>query len=137
MVDLTHQVDNGRLSWDAPQGNNMWKVFSFWEGHTNQISCFNGANGTTPIERGSFVVDHFSKKGAEVHTKIFEEYVLKNESTRESLRLNGNYGVLRPSNLARQTILTKSISLGRQHGAAFRPSMDAWISRALSIHPWI
>lgn len=95
IVDLTHHVQNGELSWDAPPGNGTWRLFAFWEGHTNQLSCSNGGNGTTPVEKGSYVVDHFSKRGAEVHTDFFENHILNSENIRANLKSNGNYGMLR------------------------------------------
>ncbi|KAL4944149.1 hypothetical protein BDV06DRAFT_233866 [Aspergillus oleicola] len=92
ILDLTHHVQNETLTWDAPPGSGTWKLFAFWEGHTNQLSCTNnGGNGTTPIERGSYVVDHFSKVGAQVHTKFFEDHILNTESIRANLKSNGNY----------------------------------------------
>jgi hypothetical protein len=95
MIDLTHLVHNETLKWETPRGNGTWRLFTFWEGHTNQISCFNGENGTTPLEKGSYVVDHFSKVGAEIHTRSFESLVLNNESTKENLKSNGRYGMSR------------------------------------------
>jgi hypothetical protein len=109
IVDLTNHVQNGTLTWSAPPGNGTWRLFAFWGGFTNQISCDNGGDGTTPIEKGSLVVDHFSKEGAEVHTSFFEKHVL-NDNIRANLKLNGKYG------MASAPLITLSKRLQNQHG---------------------
>ncbi|CEN59796.1 hypothetical protein ASPCAL02240 [Aspergillus calidoustus] len=91
IIDLSQYVENGRLNWQAPAGNGNWKIFSFWEGFTNQVSCTGGVNGTTTIEKGSLVVDHFSEAGARLHTDFFDNHVLVDSTTNEGLRTHSAY----------------------------------------------
>jgi hypothetical protein len=94
IVDLSPNVNGLNLDWKVPAGNDTWKIFAFWEGFTNQVSCSGGINGTTTIQRGSLVVDHFSKAGAKLHTKFFDDHILTGEATKTNLRVNGRYGKL-------------------------------------------
>ncbi|KAL2871019.1 uncharacterized protein BJX67DRAFT_377629 [Aspergillus lucknowensis] len=91
IVDLDQFVENGSLNWQAPPGNRTWKIFSFWEGYTNQVSCTGGVNGTTTVEKGSLVVDHFSHAGARLHTSFFDTHVLLDSTTNENLRTHSAY----------------------------------------------
>jgi hypothetical protein len=92
IINLDQFVENGHLNWQAPAGNGNWKIFSFWEGFTNQVSCTGGVNGTTTIENGSLVVDHFSEAGARLHTDFFDNHVLVERTINEGLRTHGAYG---------------------------------------------
>ncbi|GFF41933.1 hypothetical protein IFM58399_06440 [Aspergillus lentulus] len=91
IVDLSPYVNGLNLNWKVPAGNDTWKIFAFWEGFTNQVSCSGGINGTTTIQRGSLAVDHFSKAGAKLHTKFFDDHILTGEATKTNLRANGRY----------------------------------------------
>ncbi|KAL5041629.1 hypothetical protein BDW71DRAFT_217636 [Aspergillus fruticulosus] len=91
IIDLDQFVENGHLNWQAPAGNGNWKIFSFWEGFTNQVSCTGGVNGTTAIEKGSLMVDHFSQAGARLHTDFFDNHVLVGSSTNEGLKTHSAY----------------------------------------------
>ncbi|GFF96762.1 hypothetical protein CNMCM6936_000537 [Aspergillus lentulus] len=91
IVDLSPYVNGLNLDWKVPAGNDTWKIFAFWEGFTNQVSCSGGINGTTTIQRGSLAVDHFSKAGAKLHTKFFDDHILTGEATKTNLRANGRY----------------------------------------------
>ncbi|KAF4212259.1 hypothetical protein CNMCM5878_001477 [Aspergillus fumigatiaffinis] len=91
IINLDQFVENGHLNWQAPAGNGNWKTFSFWEGFTNQVSCTGGVNGTTTIENGSLVVDHFSEAGARLHTDFFDNHVLVERTINEGLRTHGAY----------------------------------------------
>ncbi|KAL3472684.1 hypothetical protein BJX99DRAFT_234972 [Aspergillus californicus] len=91
IVDLGPFVKDGQLDWAVPEGNATWRVFAFWEGFTNQVSCSGGVNGSTTIEKGSMVVDHFSEEGARVHTSFFDRHVFSGQATRERLKSNGRY----------------------------------------------
>ncbi|KAL4732950.1 hypothetical protein BDV11DRAFT_176163 [Aspergillus similis] len=91
IIDLSPYVNNLNLDWKVPAGNDTWKIFSFWEGFTNQVSCSGGINGTTTIEKGSLVVDHFSKAGAKLHTGFFDNHILTGPAAKTNLRANGKY----------------------------------------------
>ncbi|KAL4981414.1 hypothetical protein BDW68DRAFT_192958 [Aspergillus falconensis] len=91
IIDLDQFVENGHLNWQAPAGNGNWKIFSFWEGFTNQVSCTGGVNGTTAIEKGSLVVDHFSQAGARLHTDFFDNHVLVDSTINEGLKTHSAY----------------------------------------------
>lgn len=94
IIDLDPFVQNGHLDWRVPAGNESWRIFAFWEGFTNQVSCSGGVNGSTTIEKGSLVVDHFSAIGAKVHTSFFDRHIFSGKMTRKNLRTNGGYGEL-------------------------------------------
>ncbi|KAL3484600.1 hypothetical protein BJX62DRAFT_243769 [Aspergillus germanicus] len=91
IIDLKPFLKNGHLTWRVPPGNDTWKIFAFWEGFTNQLSCSGGVNGTTTIQQGSLVVDHFSEAGAKVHTSFLDQHVLTEKMTKKNLKENGQY----------------------------------------------
>ena len=91
-VDLTAQVQNGRLDWNVPTENSTWRIFSFWEQYTNQRSNTGGINATTVIGNGSWTVDHFSSTGAKVTTDFWDQYILSNETVADLLQEVGKYG---------------------------------------------
>ncbi|KAL2208486.1 hypothetical protein CC79DRAFT_1381616 [Sarocladium strictum] len=77
LVDLTSKVDEGSLTWQAPDDNDEYIVFAHYERYSNQRSV-NGVN-IDVISNGSWVTDHFSAAGAELTTKFWEEHLLTPE----------------------------------------------------------
>jgi hypothetical protein len=130
IIDLNPFVKNGHLNWRVPSGSDNWKIFAFWEGVTNQVSCSGGVNGTTTIEKGSLVVDHFSKAGAKLHTSFFDQHVLTGKRIRENLRRNGRYGEPVRAIFGPGLRLTNR-SVGRQHGTPLCTALDTRLSGAL------
>lgn len=92
VIDLTAQVNTLSLHWSAPAQGKEWRLFALWEGFTNQKSCSGAPNATSSIVNGSWVVDHFSEAGAELHTSFFEDNILAGSNTKEKLRDAGGYG---------------------------------------------
>ncbi|KAF2187908.1 hypothetical protein K469DRAFT_567905 [Zopfia rhizophila CBS 207.26] len=91
-IDLTPLVQNGwSLQWTPPDNSKTWKIFSFWEGYTNQRSCAAGYNATDFIGNGSWIVDHFSKAGAARVTDFWDEYILSNKEVASLLKSVGKY----------------------------------------------
>ncbi|KAF3050890.1 hypothetical protein E8E11_010888 [Didymella keratinophila] len=76
-IDLTSlELGDLKLSWQPPEGEKTWKIFSFWEAYTNQRSRSGGSNATDFIGNGSWVVDHFSKTGASRTTQFWDDHTL-------------------------------------------------------------
>jgi hypothetical protein len=91
VVDLTNAVAAGNISFTPPT-NGSWRIFSFWEGYTNQRSCAGGINATNVIANGSWTVDHFSSTGAQVITDFLDNEILMYPGVKSLLQEVGEYG---------------------------------------------
>lgn len=83
-VDLTADAADGSISWTAPEGGD-WKVFGFWRRGTGQAAVV-GPDGVSA--KPAYVVDHFSKSGANAAIDFWEKSVLTSRMT-ASLRKAG------------------------------------------------
>lgn len=88
---------DGLLQWSSPDASKSWKVFSFWESYTNQRSCDGGPNPTTVIGNGSWIVDHFSGRGASRITDFWDEVFLSDQEIADLVRTVGKYGTYQSS----------------------------------------
>ncbi|KAJ6500360.1 hypothetical protein C8R45DRAFT_977374 [Mycena sanguinolenta] len=79
--DLTSQVDKSlNLSFTAPTPPSiLLAYYSRRNGYPEAEAGFTGSSSNKPGSWGSFVVDHFSPKGAQVTTKFMEQYILSRE----------------------------------------------------------
>ncbi|KAF7359451.1 Secreted protein [Mycena sanguinolenta] len=79
--DLTSQVDKSlNLSFTAPTPPSvLLAYYSRRNGYPEAEAGFTGSFPNKPGSWGSFVIDHFSAKGAEVTTKFMEQYILSQE----------------------------------------------------------
>ncbi|KAF2994986.1 hypothetical protein E8E13_003871 [Curvularia kusanoi] len=91
-IDLSSLITaEGTLQWSPPDASKSWKVFSFWESYTNQRSCDGGPNPTTIIGNGSWIVDHFSKRGASRITDFWDEIFLSDPEIADLVKTVGKY----------------------------------------------
>ncbi|KAJ7231473.1 hypothetical protein B0H12DRAFT_1146523 [Mycena haematopus] len=79
--DLTSQVDkSSKLSFTAPTSPSvLLAYYSRRNGYPEAQKGFNGSFPNKPGSWGSFVIDHFSPKGAQVTTKFIEQNILARE----------------------------------------------------------
>ena len=102
LQDLTTLVDlNGRLALDHAPGSEHGNltIFAYYRVHSNyhhtpSPSTVRGVPQspvTTFIENGSWVVDHFSPRGAQVTIDFWETHLLNGSVTRDLLKSAGNY----------------------------------------------
>ncbi|EPE28610.1 secreted protein [Glarea lozoyensis ATCC 20868] len=70
MIDLTSKVTDGKLSWTAPDRGN-WVIMPFRTRGTGQMP--EAGPHTSPL---AYVIDHFSKAGADILTKFWDEKIL-------------------------------------------------------------
>lgn len=82
LVDLTAQVQDGLLSWTAPDAS-TWAVLSYWRRGSAQEP--EAGPHTSPA---SYVVDHFSRLGSQAVVDLWEDRILD----REMRRLLGDAG---------------------------------------------
>ncbi|KAJ4245748.1 hypothetical protein NW762_013872 [Fusarium torreyae] len=95
--DITSKVDSktGAFSINLHQSpaTTRYRVFAFYERKTeNKNLVFKSDSNATIWDRGSYAVDHFSKRGAKVITDFWDKYILSDPSIKEKLRSVGNYG---------------------------------------------
>ena len=95
IIDLSDEVTNGRISWAAPEGDSDWRLFTFWEGFTNQRSIKPVTGASDLLGNGSWVVDHFSREGARVMTDFVDQNVLSDEAISNLVREHNSKGQLR------------------------------------------
>ncbi|KAE9575722.1 hypothetical protein CGMCC3_g8271 [Colletotrichum fructicola] len=94
--DITSMISpTGELSIDLPNSSSNasgYELFFFYQnlsGHKNLVFA---SNRTEAIwDNGSYVVDHFSSKGAEVVRDFWEQYIFV-DNVKELLTEIGNYG---------------------------------------------
>ncbi|KAM0540478.1 hypothetical protein ACHAPJ_013597, partial [Fusarium lateritium] len=95
--DITSKVDSksGAFSINLHQspGKARYRVFAFYERKTdNKNLNFKSDSNATIWDRGSYAVDHSSKRGAKVITDFWDKYILRDPSIKEKLCNVGNYG---------------------------------------------
>ncbi|PYH75426.1 hypothetical protein BO82DRAFT_410522 [Aspergillus uvarum CBS 121591] len=68
-------------------------LFAFYQylTHTQNLPVNSNKTGTI-FDNGSYIVDHFSAKGAQVVTKFWDDYLLEDAEVKELLSEVGNYG---------------------------------------------
>lgn len=93
MIDLSDQITDGSLQWEAPAGNSTWRIFSIWQQYTNQKSCEGGVGADTVIGNGSWTVDHLSKTGAKRITDFWDDNILSDSEIASLLSEVGKYGM--------------------------------------------
>lgn len=104
LQDVTDQVDKttGQLSLSFPSNASgiEYQVFAYYQNHSNyheQAPPWHIIAGVpqspieTFVENGSWVVDHFSRTGAQLVIDFWENYILDND-TRALIQEVGNYG---------------------------------------------
>ncbi|KAH7403781.1 hypothetical protein BKA64DRAFT_777464 [Cadophora sp. MPI-SDFR-AT-0126] len=89
LVVITSKVKDGKLDYQPPSSGN-WQIFAFYERYTNQKSCTGAPIPDSIIGNGSWVVDHFSKSGAQVTTDFIDENIL-DSSNQKALANIGQY----------------------------------------------
>jgi hypothetical protein len=129
IIDLTNQVTDGFLHWEAPVGNSTWRIFTIWQQYTNQKSCEGGVGADTVIGNGSWIVDHFSKTGAKKITDFWDENILSDAEIANLLSETGKYGTVFTSFVCVKFI--NSANLCNQ------PGRIAWSKTPLSSGPQI
>lgn len=93
-TDLSSLITaEGTLQWSPRDASESWKVFSFWESYTNQRSCDGGPNSTSVIGNGSWIVDHFSERGASRITDFWDEIFLSDPEIADLVKTVGGYGM--------------------------------------------
>lgn len=97
LIDITDVVDlsTGRLSttFQRPCGTSRYRVFAFYENQTGakNLHFESNSSATSIWDHGSFSVDHFSARGAQVTTDFWNEYLLVG-GLKEWLSRVGNFG---------------------------------------------
>jgi hypothetical protein len=81
----------GHVSLKFPNGSSR-RLFAFYQflSHEKNLEYSSGT-GKTIWDNGSYVVDHYSAKGAQVVAKFWETYILP-DGVKELLMEVGNYG---------------------------------------------
>lgn len=88
-------TSTGELSLSFPTtGGQRYRLFAFYQHQTlhQNVPSTSNVSGTI-FNGGSYVVDHFSAKGAETVTRFWDEYILEDE-IKQMLVAVGNYGEL-------------------------------------------
>lgn len=105
LVDLTPLVRNQIFSWTAPAGHHPWELFFIYERFTNQRASITTGSPLLALQNGSWVVDHFSRAGAEKVARFWDENLLDDEEIMSLLQNSGNscsidllFLILKPSN---------------------------------------
>ena len=103
LEDITDQVDeNGHLSLSVPSNANglHYQVFAYYQNHSTYREQASPLFVNTTVEQspiqtfvqnGSWIVDHYSAKGAQVIIDFCENYLL-DDATRALIEEVGNYG---------------------------------------------
>lgn len=96
LTDVTSKISStGELSIDLSNSSSNasdYELFFFYQnlsGHKNLVFASNRTE--TIWDNGSYVVDHFSSKGAEVVRDFWEQYIFV-DNVKELLTEIGNYG---------------------------------------------
>lgn len=85
---------------------------TFWEHFTNQRSVVGGVNATDFIGNGSWVVDHFSRDGAQLLTNFLDEHILSHDKVGDLVRELGSLGM--DTNAPRSQCLQREYRIRRQ-----------------------
>lgn len=95
LVDHTDEVyEAGTIDLSFPTTDNTsyYQLFAFYEklSHNKNI-VFNSSVQNTIFDEGSYIVDHYDAKGAEVVIDFWNDHILSDD-IRKQLRHAGNYG---------------------------------------------
>jgi hypothetical protein len=96
LEDVTNLVSpTGQLNFNLPTAENgsYYRLFTYFQKQTlnKALSFTNGSETGTIFENGSYVVDHYSARGAQTTIDFWETYMLTN-GVKELLMEAGNYG---------------------------------------------
>jgi hypothetical protein len=99
LTDVTDNIDstNGVLATKFPrsQKEGRYRVFSFYEKRTLKRNLQFATRGCSTIwDNGSFVVDHFSARGANAIIYFWKKHILPHGRIKELLMKVGNLGKL-------------------------------------------
>ena len=83
LVDLTSTVSGTKIDWTAPDDGGEWILLAYWQRGMGQVA--EGGPHTSPE---SYVVDHFSRAGADALIAYWEKNIL-NSKVRELLSRTG------------------------------------------------
>ncbi|RAH73281.1 uncharacterized protein BO66DRAFT_464466 [Aspergillus aculeatinus CBS 121060] len=91
LVDHADTVSsNGHVRLQFPY-NSTYRLFAFYQTHTlNRNLIFSERNGSSIFDNGSYIVDHYSGRGAQTTTQFWENYILTPE-VKQLLSEAGNY----------------------------------------------
>jgi hypothetical protein len=92
LVDWAKDVSStGHVSLKFPS-ESTHRLFAFYQFLSQEKNLeYSSGTGKTIWDNGSYVVDHYSAKGAQVVAKFWEKYILP-EGVKELLMEVGNYG---------------------------------------------
>ncbi|GKZ35542.1 hypothetical protein AbraIFM66950_006205 [Aspergillus brasiliensis] len=114
LTDITHMVsEEGQLSLSFPAGrDDDYRIFAYYQRQTlNKNLQFANNDTSTVWDNGSYVVDHYSARGAQTVIDFWEKHILT-DGIKELLMEVGNYGersVNPRINLGEDTSLTALI----------------------------
>ncbi|PYI25918.1 hypothetical protein BP00DRAFT_461432 [Aspergillus indologenus CBS 114.80] len=95
LQDWTENVSSeGTVHLKLPSSHGeTYLLFAFYQylTHAQNLPVSSNMTGTI-FDNGSYIVDHFSAKGAQVVTKFWDDYLLEDAEVRELLSEVGNYG---------------------------------------------
>ena len=93
LTEWTDKVSSsGSVSLDLPLAQSSYRLFAFYQLQTHHKNLEYTNSETKDITgNGSFIVDHYSARGAQTITKFWETDLLDSE-TSELLKEVGNYG---------------------------------------------
>jgi hypothetical protein len=113
LIEWTDKVSSsGRVSLDLPLAQSSYRLFAFYQLQTYSKNLEYTNSETKDITgNGSFIVDHYSARGAQTITKFWETHLLDRE-TSELLKEVGNYGKFKGFSTASEA-LTKFLQDGR------------------------
>lgn len=83
LVDLTSTVSGTKIDWTAPDDGGEWILLAYWQRGMGQVA--EGGPHTSPE---SYVVDHFSRAGADALIAYWEKNIL-NSRVRDLLSRTG------------------------------------------------
>ncbi|RAL14516.1 uncharacterized protein BO97DRAFT_422416 [Aspergillus homomorphus CBS 101889] len=88
-------VINSTIHLELPSsGGESYRLFAFYQylTHAQNVVVDSNFTGTIFDDNGYYTVDHFSARGAQVVTKIWDDYLLSDAEIKELLPEVGNYG---------------------------------------------
>lgn len=93
LAEWTHKVSaSGYVSLGLPTTGSSYRLFAFYERLSHEKNLdYSSEPSKTIWDNGSFVVDHFSARGAQTTIKFWEKYLLTDE-IKQLLMDVGNYG---------------------------------------------
>jgi hypothetical protein len=94
LTDVTSLVQNGSISLNvlASNSDSYHLLYASYYAKSFDRSCI--ASSSDPqniLQNGSFVVDHFSTKGAQTTTQFLENNIFNDDSLKDLMKQVGNY----------------------------------------------